>query len=85
MGVSGGIIQLEVYRYWWGETKNWYCTSHGPFLDAELIYQFHIKRHFAILVGYEGTFAFNYVEDNGYPSDNWEVQNIHSGFIGVAF
>lgn len=85
VGISGGIIELHVYRYWYGETRDWYCTSHGPFLDAELLYEIHIKRRFAFLIGYEGTFAFNYVNDNGYPSDNWEVQNIHTGFVGLAF
>ena len=48
------------------------------------MYQFHFFRHFSIVAGYEGTFVFNYVNDNGYPQDNWEPANIHSAFIGIA-
>ncbi|MFO8073284.1 MAG: hypothetical protein R6V85_15545 [Polyangia bacterium] len=84
LGVSGGIIQLEVYRTWWQEQKMWYCSSNGPFLDVELIYQFHILRRLAVLAGYEGTFVFNEANDNGYPQDCWQPQNLHVGFLGLA-
>jgi len=84
VGVSGGIIQQEVYRTWWQEQKMWYCTSHGPFLDVELLYEFHILRRLAVLVGYDGAFIFNEHNDNGYPGDNWQASNLHAGYIGIA-
>jgi hypothetical protein len=63
----------------------WYCTSHGPFLQLELLYQFHIMRRFAVLVGYENSIVFNEHNDNGYPQDYWQASNLHAGFIGMAF
>jgi hypothetical protein len=85
VGIAGGIIQQEVYRTWWEEEKMWYCTSHGPFLQFELLYQFHIKRRFAVLVGYENAIVFNEHNDNGYPQDYWQPNNLHAGFLGMAF
>jgi len=73
-----------VFRTWWQRTQDWFCTSHGPFLDLTLMYQVNFLRHLGLQVGYQASLVFLEANDNGYPQDNWTPPHLHQVFIGLA-
>lgn len=83
-GVSGGIAVNQIYRTWWQTLKVWKFKSHGPFVEVELLYEYHITRWFSLQIGLEVSVPMLQVNEN-YYEDDWKPKPIFFGFVGCAF